>query len=845
MQSIQPSAVHAVAVGYVSANFCVLPIKPDGSKSPSLGEKWDEYQTRQPTDGELRNWFQEGFLDGVAIVGGMVSGGLGVIDVEYEDFWEAWSGIVEEQAPGLLARLPVVRSPGKDPTGGRHIYFRCIESVIATRKLASMTKAIAFARTGDEGRVTAIEIKGEGGYVLAPGCPAECHPSGRFYQHISGPAIADTPVITLDEAKVLISCAFALECGGDTVETVVGGTQPTGASDNGALDIRPGDDFNHKAIWNGILEPHGWVMVSQRGQAIYWRRPGKDSGMSATTGHCQSESTGDLLYVFSSNAAPFCDGKAYSKFAAHALLNHGGHWAEAATALARSGYGTRRQAHKLNGASTNGTSHKAPSFASEEDSEPIDLPSSPVPLEFPLEALPTMLASYATQIGVAMSCPPDFAAVAILGVAAAAIGASRSIEITRTWIEHPSIYLAIVADPGSAKSPVVDQVTLPLVEEQNRIYQDWLKLQEEYLDRKDAASKPRRRGANSTKEGEEEPASERPRRPIMRHLYTTDATTEVLVPILAENPRGLIMLRDEITAWVLSMNQYKGGKGADRQFYLSAWSGTASKTDRKSSREQGSIIVPRPFLCVLGSIQPDMLTELQDNKGREDGFIHRILFSFPVDHGWAEEIGEAPRCEEERYWEDVVKWLLNLTMTQREDGTFRSQRIRLDPNAREVARVWYKEHAQERKGADFPHGLVGPWSKLKSYYFRIMLILHVLRQACHETTSPEIDLDSAQNAACVMDYFKTHLRAVYSRLGQDQADTGAQKILAWIKRNGGKATARDLMRNHFAKKTSEAKEIMKDLKDRGHGGVRMEKASNNKNVETFYLHERKGDGNGS
>jgi putative DNA primase/helicase len=45
------------------------------------------------------------------------------------------------------------------------------------------------------------------------------------------------------------------------------------------------------------------------------------------------------LYVFSSNAAPFVDGRSYDKFGAYALLNHGGDVLKAAAALRAEGYG--------------------------------------------------------------------------------------------------------------------------------------------------------------------------------------------------------------------------------------------------------------------------------------------------------------------------------------------------------------------------------------------------------------------------------------------------------------------------------------------------------------------------
>ena len=70
-------------------------------------------------------------------------------------------------------------------------------------------------------------------------------------------------------------------------------------------DIKPGDDFNRRANWGDILEPVGYKIDHTKGDTIYWTRPGKDSGTSATTGYCSNETSGNLLRVFTSNAPPF------------------------------------------------------------------------------------------------------------------------------------------------------------------------------------------------------------------------------------------------------------------------------------------------------------------------------------------------------------------------------------------------------------------------------------------------------------------------------------------------------------------------------------------------------------
>jgi len=51
-------------------------------------------------------------------------------------------------------------------------------------------------------------------------------------------------------------------------------------------------------------------------------------------------------------------------------------------------------------------------------------------------------------------------------------------------------------------------------------------------------------------------------------------STEALQRLLADNPRGLLHVRDELAGWLGSFDRY-GGNGADRSFYLECWNGGA------------------------------------------------------------------------------------------------------------------------------------------------------------------------------------------------------------------------------------------------------------------------------
>ena len=69
----------------------------------------------------------------------------------------------------------------------------------------------------------------------------------------------------------------------------------------------------------------------------------------------------------------------------------------------------------------------------------------------------------------------------------------------------------------------------------------------------------------------------------MGRTVVEDATVEALYSVLEENPRGVLDIEDELSGWVRRMDQYKGGKGADRQFFLGVWS---NSTSRRGSQGQ-------------------------------------------------------------------------------------------------------------------------------------------------------------------------------------------------------------------------------------------------------------------
>jgi hypothetical protein len=414
-----------------------------------------------------------------------------------------------------------------------------------------------------------------------------------------------------------------------------------------------------------------------------------------------------------------------------------------------------------------------------------------------------------------MGCAVDFPAVATLVVAGAAIGAARSIKIKGGWHEKPGIYAVIVSPPGTAKTPALRAVMNPIYEEQDRLYQghrtavsDYQQAMEEY---------------KQAKGGKDELVLDRPTEPPpLRHIFANDTTVEALAGNLENNRKGLLVFRDELTAWVRSMDMYRT-KGTDRQFFLSAWSGEMVKVDRKALKGQ-PIIIPHPFIAVLGGIQPDLLDELEAKDRREDGFIHRLLFSYPPTapvQGWiADEITEADKAE----WRRVVGRLLNLQLSKPGETSERPKELLLSAEAQAAFAAWCDHLAKEMNHEDFSPDMVGPCSKLRSYCPRFALVIHLLRVACEEAGSDTdeglIDVDDVNRAIKLCDYFRAHYRLVACRLQQTEEDRRVDALLKWMqKKNLTSCTLRDVCRANVCgiKKKSEALALLEIAVDREYG----------------------------
>jgi hypothetical protein len=434
--------------------------------------------------------------------------------------------------------------------------------------------------------------------------------------------------------------------------------------------------------------------------------------------------------------------------------------------------------------------------------DPVPLGEAPPVPAFPLEVLPDSLRAVPVEVALAMGCPVDYVAVPLLVTVGGTLGAARALEIKPGHRQRANLFAAVVGPPGVLKTPAQDQMVEPLREIEAGFRTEW-KAQMKLYEAAQHAYEAELREWKKDREGE---PPEKPERPALERLTVDDATVEALAAVLSENPRGVTLVKDELVGLVLALNQYReGGKGSDRQFYLSCWSGVDYTGDRRKTHEQGPLFVAKPFLAVVGGLTPERLPALRGDRpgrpGEQDGFLDRFLFSYPT---------ELPAQEENwlqidpgtlAVWAHVVERLRSLEMIPLLEGEevcgWRPYVVRLTADGRDAWQEFTRGHAAEMNAEDFPDCLRGPWSKLRGYCGRLALIVHYLRWACGEVEGDKSDVDgeSIRRAAVLVDYFKAHARKVYAVLDADPRAAAGRKLLRWVAQGSrGTFTRRDAYR---------------------------------------------------
>lgn len=236
------------------------------------------------------------------MVCGKISGGLTILDFDEPGFYEKWRG-----KAGELAQVLPTQQTGSGE--GYQVAFRS-NLPIRNDKLAYATA------DNEEGRITAIETRGEGGYaVVAPSCCPEAVKRGKKhrqpYKVLQGD-FAEIPTISEDQTQFLLEAARSLDEMPKNKKQMQAASLPPGGSGDSANTGVIGQ-FNQKYDLASILERNGYEKRGNR-----YLAPASTSGLPGVhifeNGRCYSHHAN----------CPLNDGHSHDAFSVFCILEHGG-----------------------------------------------------------------------------------------------------------------------------------------------------------------------------------------------------------------------------------------------------------------------------------------------------------------------------------------------------------------------------------------------------------------------------------------------------------------------------------------------------------------------------------------
>lgn len=410
----------------------------------------------------------------------------------------------------------------------------------------------------------------------------------------------------------------------------------------------------------------------------------------------------------------------------------------------------------------------------------------PVPA-FPLNALPAAIGGWVQDVSDRMACPPDFVAVSMLVGLASLAGRHLSIrpQLQTDWEERANLWGLIVGRPGLMKSPAQSAALSPLRAMEvmaGEVYRDALKDHDHAV--KVAKIRQRAREVKAAKELKVDPEGafkmeigEEPEPPKHERFVVNNLTYESAGVILADNPGGILLERDEIASLLRNLAQEDQAEA--RGFYLQAWSGGPYRFDRIG---RGHISINDLRVSVIGGIQPGPLSRLirDAHRNGSDGLLERFLIAWPDDPGQWREVDRWPDNAAKKRARAAFEHIQHLDVTQ--FGGEHSQLdgsgvpfLRFTADARVLFVEWRTELEGKLRGASGGALLESALSKFRKHVPALALTLHL-----SAGKSGPVDLQSTAQALELADYFQAHAARAYAS-GVRPVVKAAKAVLAKIK----------------------------------------------------------------
>lgn len=456
---------------------------------------------------------------------------------------------------------------------------------------------------------------------------------------------------------------------------------------------------------------------------------------------------------------------------------------------------------------------------------PVPIQSEQLP-DFPVDALPPVLANYVKAVATSAQTSVDMPAVAALAVASACMRNCYKVKGKSDWSEPTNIFCVVVAESSERKSAVTTHITRPVDEyvlEYNNKHKSEFALSRSQ--KRKLENKHERLISASRKKGESDAAEDfnDELKDVVQRLcdfqevkplkiYVDDITPEKLTEVLAENDNAIALISSEGGIFDVLSGAYSNRVNID--VFLKGYSGENIFVERIN---RTSLSVIGACLTIYLSVQPVVISDFMANpRFKHRGLTARFLYSIPKSMSGTRDVDSAsiPNDAYNAY-RDLIR---NILM---EEKTTPPKDITISPEAWKEFADFYKwvEHligGEYTMYASWLGKLAGNTLRIAGILARCSVMKKDVGGAVLESDLPiTIEAQIMQNAIEIGRYFFAHAVAAYGVMGVNTDYKAVLKVIETLKkRDLHMISRRDLMRHcRWIGTAKEAQKIIDDLED--------------------------------
>jgi hypothetical protein len=420
--------------------------------------------------------------------------------------------------------------------------------------------------------------------------------------------------------------------------------------------------------------------------------------------------------------------------------------------------------------------------------KPNEIETKTPPVQaLPPELIPEPFRPWLADVSHRMQTPPDFAAISAIVITASIIGAGCAIRPKRLddWEVIPNVWGACIGRPSVVlKSPSMSEATKLL----DRLQADYGERYEQekagaefdglatkaMLDdvKSQLSSKAKGRGKDRTVNPDDlqklkadyvELTQNANPEPVRRLFKTNETSIQSMTLLQSQNPRGIMVFRDELTALLVKWDREDGAD--ERAYFLEGWNGNGSYTDCKIGR--GITDAKQICISLLGGIQPDKLKRYlyQAMQGNNDGLMQRLqLAVWPDEPECWQLVDTYPNKADKQRAYDILQGLAELDFNQ--CGAIQGEYddrpyFRFDDAGQAVFNTWLTELQTVKLQREENPLMVEHFGKFRSLMPSLSLIFHCIDIADGKA-SGNVSAAAARLAVDWCKYLESHARRVYA-----------------------------------------------------------------------------------